>query len=281
MTTTWHDFSQQAELVPVAPVIGAVTEVAAALGSGCLIAGAFARDLLLHYRHGISSTRRSDDLDFALSVGSWSAFEALKDRLITDRGFVPTQARQRLRHPDGHLIDIVPFGAVETADRALQWPPDGDPVMDVFGFREASANAHAILLPGGVRASLVSLPALAMLKLVCWKDRHLRMPGKDAADLALILGNYLEAGNTERLYGEFVHWLQEDTFDYGYSGPRMLGHDIRQFLDVDGRVRLDAILVEQSSDKMPGVLPSEMNRTDPDRARALLKALQRGLREAE
>jgi predicted nucleotidyltransferase len=124
MTTIWHDFSQQAELVSVAPVIGAVTEVAAALGSGCLIAGAFAQDLLLHYRHGIPSTRRTDDLDFALSVGSWSAFEALKDRLITDRGFVPTQARQRLRHPDGHLIDIVcEFRRKPATDSSASRPP--------------------------------------------------------------------------------------------------------------------------------------------------------------
>lgn len=277
MMTIWHDFSPQAELAPVAPVIGAVTEVAAAMGSGCLIAGAFARDLLLHFRCGIPTTRKTDDFDFALSVGSWSEFEALKDRLIADRGFVPTQARQRLRHPDGHLIDIVPFGAIETVGRVLQWPPEGNPVMDVFGFREALANAHSILLPGGVRANLVSLPALTMLKLVCWKDRHRRAPGKDAADLALILGNYLEARNRDRLYGEFAQWLEDDRFDYERSGPRMLGHDIRQLLDAGGRARLDAILVEQSSDSVPGVLASEMNRADPDRARALLQALQQGL----
>ncbi|MCK7592292.1 nucleotidyl transferase AbiEii/AbiGii toxin family protein [Pseudomarimonas salicorniae] len=281
MTNFWHDFSQQAELVPVAPVIGAVTEAAAVMGIGCLIAGAFARDLLLHYRYGIPTIRKTDDLDFGLSVGSWSEFESLKDRLIAHQGFKPTRAPQRLRHPDGHLIDIVPFGAVETADRALLWPPEGDPEMDVFGFREALGDAHTILLPGKVRANLVSLPALTMLKLVCWKDRHRRKPGKDAADLALILGNYLEAGNADRLYEEFGQLLEDDNFEYEHSGPRMLGHDVRQLLDVAGRNRLDAILVEQCSDEVPGVLPSEMNRNDPDRARAGLKALRKGLREAE
>jgi len=153
--------------------------------------------------------------------------------------------------------------------------------MDVFGFREALGRAHTILLPGSVKVSLVSLPALAMLKLVCWKDRHQRMPGKDASDLALILGNYLEAGNAERLYDDFGTWLVEDDFDYGRSGPRMLGHDIRLLLDKAGAARLDALLHEQCSEINPGVLPAEMSRIDPDRARALLQALRQRLSETE
>jgi hypothetical protein len=35
--------------------------------------------------------------------------------------------------------------------------------MDVFGFREAQETTVGVTLPGGVQASVVSLPALALL----------------------------------------------------------------------------------------------------------------------
>ena len=279
MTNIWHDYSQQPELEAVSPIIGVVSAVAEAMALPCLLAGAFARDLHLHYRWGIPIVRGTDDFDFAMHVRGWDDFDTLKTTLIEQHGFKPTKARQRLQHVSGHLIDIVPFGKVESADRTLAWPPDGNPVMDVFGFNEALQSSHTILLPGECRATLVSLPALAMLKLVCWKDRHRRAPGKDAADLALILDSYLQAGNAERLYDEFAHWLEEDDFDYEPSGPRMAGHDMRQLIDEAGATRLEGILNEQCSVVTPGALPAEMNRRDPERARRWLGALVRGLVE--
>lgn len=279
MTTIWHDYSQHAELAAVSPVIGAVDDAAESLALPCLMAGAFARDLLLHYRWNIPITRGTDDLDFAMHVRSWHDFDALTMSLIENYGFEPTAAPQRLRHASGHLVDIVPFGHIESADRTLVWPPDGNSVMDVFGFNEALISAHNILLPDACRATVVSLPALAMLKLVCWKDRHRRAPGKDAADLALILDAYLQAGNAERLYDEYALWLDEDEFDYELSGPRMLGRDVRRLVDESGATRIQLILDDQCSADLPGELPAEMSRRDPERARGWLKAMLRGLLE--
>lgn len=145
--------------------------------------------------------------------------------------------------------------------------------MDAFGFREALATAHRIMLPGEVQSRVVSLPALALLKIVCWQDRHYQYPRKDAHDLNLIIRNYLAAGNEERLWHEFVAWTEEDDFNFERAGARMLGHDIRLLLDDAGIERIGAILSEQSDQDTPALLPSEMSTHEPERARALLEAL--------
>lgn len=95
--------------------------------------------------------------------------------------------------------------------------------MDVFGFREAMAASQPALMPGGVQVPVASLPALALLKIVCWRDRHYKAPRKDAQDLQMILQHYLAAGNEPRLWDEFVDWTPQDDFDYESAGPRMLG----------------------------------------------------------
>jgi predicted nucleotidyltransferase len=185
-----------------------------------------------------------------------------------------------LRHRNGLPIDLVPFGSVETRERTIAWPPRGEVVMDVYGFREAQASACEVVFPGGVRGRVVSLPALGLLKIVCWRDRHYESPRKDAHDLMLIVKNYLQAGNEARLFDEFADWTQEGNFDYELAGARMLGHDVRALLDAEGIERVGRLLAEQTDPLTPARLPSEMAPADSDRARALLYAMLGGMTES-
>ena len=278
MTNSSLDFSQRRELSLHAVVVADVEAAAASLGAQVLIVGAFARDLHLLYRYGIATRRETEDVDIALAMPDWETFEKLRAALIESGNFRASGAAlQRLRHRRNLPLDLVPFGRLETAERTIVWPPRGDIVMDVFGFREALTTAHRIVLPEKVQARLISLPALALLKTVCWHDRHYRYPGKDAHDLNLIIRNYLIAGNEERLWDEFGAWTQEDDFDFESAGARMLGHDIRSLLDDAGIERIAAILSEQSDQELPGLLPSEMSAQEPGRARSLLEATLRGI----
>lgn len=281
MTATLLDFSLRPDLGLHAEIIGDIASVVEPLGITPLIVGAFARDLHLLYGHGIETLRQTEDLDFALAVSDWSAFDALQARLIKTARFSPSPtAAHRLRHRNGLPIDLVPFGSVETRERKIAWPPRGEVVMDVFGFREAQANACDVVFPGNVRGRVVSLPALALLKIVCWSDRHYESPRKDAHDLLLIVKNYLQAGNESRLFDEFVDWTQEDTFDYELAGARMLGQDVRTLLDDEGIEKVGRLLSGQADWQTPARLPSEMLPGDPDRARALLEAMLDGMMES-
>lgn len=280
MTATLLDFYRRSELSPHARVIADVLADAAALEVPVMINGAFARDLLIHYAHGIKATRQTEDVDLALAVADWPAFANLKQRLVKAGRFreVPG-VQQRLRHVSDLPVDLVPFGGLETASRQVDWPPGGEFRMDAFGFREALASAWKVRLPEGVEAALVSLPALALLKLIAWQDRHYRAPKKDALDLMLIVANYLDLGNQDRLWREFPSWAEADDFDTRQAGARMLGVDITDLLDDAGRERVGKILAQQSDSDTPGLLPQEMNPFDADLARALLGSVLDGLFE--
>jgi predicted nucleotidyltransferase len=259
MTATSLDFSLQRDLGLHAEIVADVAAAAAFFGIAPLIVGAFARDLHLLYGHGIETGRQTEDLDFAFAVSDWSAFDAVRQKMIESGRFsVSATAAHRLRHCSGLPIDLVPFGGLETRDRKIVWPPRGDVVMDVFGFREASTSAIEVALPVGAKARIVSLPALALLKMVCWHDRHYESPRKDAHDLLLILKKYLLAGNERRLFDEFVDWTQDEDFDYEHAGARMLGHDVRALLDDEGIERVGGLLSEQASALEPARLPAEI-----------------------
>ena len=280
MNNTLLALSHKAELGLHARVVADVQAVATPLGIAMLITGAFARDLHLHHAWGVPVQRQTGDVDFALTVNDWTAFELLRGQLVNTRRFAEARGLpHRLRHGDGLPVDLVPFGAIETEQRQIAWPPAGDVVMDVFGFREAQATAVRVDLPEGVQASVVSLPALAWLKIVCWQDRHRRSPGKDAQDLQQILNHYLDAGNEPRLWDEFLPWTQEDDFDYVLAGARMLGRDIAQQLDAKALARVSDIITQQANTEQPGVLPGQMNPRNPEQAVMQLQALLKGLNE--
>ena len=250
------------------------------MGVAPLIVGAFARDLHLQYQHGITMQRQTQDIDFALAVPDWPTFESLRAQLISGERFTPwANIAHRLRHHTGLPVDLVPFGGIELADRTIAWPPQGASVMDVFGFREALDDAQPVVLPGGIRSRTVSLAALALLKIVCWQDRHYEAPRKDAHDLQMILRHYLAAGNEPRLWSEFIEWTQHDDFDYERAGPRMLGRDIAQLLNQDGLALVARIISDQTDPDLSGRLPTEMNPADPDRAIAWLDALVHAMHE--
>ncbi|MGB8078279.1 MAG: nucleotidyl transferase AbiEii/AbiGii toxin family protein, partial [Gallionella sp.] len=199
MTDTSLDFSAKTELRWLSELVLLVQQAAGELPY--FIAGATARDLILQYGYGIDTARRTYDVDFAFMVETWFAFEALRSKLLAIGKFTAAAGNaHRLQFDGGMAVDLVPFGANERSDRTIAWAPDGAVVMSVFGFREALASTILVVLPGGVTAPVVSLPALALLKITAWMERRYDQPGKDAYDLLLILQNYLDAGNHDRLY---------------------------------------------------------------------------------
>jgi predicted nucleotidyltransferase len=273
------DISQRRELSLHAEVAAEVTTALAAAGVPGLVVGAFARDMHLHYGAGIPIQRGTQDIDFAFAVNDWTEFEALRTQLIGSKKFGPVEGKQhRLTHTNNIKIDLVPFGGIESTDRTIAWPPNGDTVMDVYGFQEAFKSADQVLLPGDIKLPIVCLPGLALLKIVAWEDRHSRFPGKDAADLNLILRNYLAISvNQQRLWSHFIEWTESPDFDYEHSGARMLGHDIRRLMDDQRRGKIEGILKAQLNQNGPGGLPQEMDRRSPKQAFALLQSLYSGL----
>lgn len=147
--------------------------------------------------------------------------------------------------------------------------------MSVFGFREALAATILVALPEGVTVPVVTLAALALLKLAAWMERRHEQPGKDAYDLWLIMRNYLDVGNRDRLYTDAAHLLERDDFDYDLAGAWLLGHDMGQLLTADSNDKVSALLARESDPNRSISLVGDM-RTDPNTASAMLRALRDG-----
>jgi len=278
------DLSHRQDLAWLARLVSDVQSAAPDLRP--LVVGALARDLWLHYVHGIEIKRATEDVDLALAV-DWHGFSDARDALVATGLFEPLRnVPHKLRYGKFGWLDLIPFGAVERADGTIAWPPSGDEVMVVLGYAEAHATAIPIALPHHQTVQAVSLPMLAVLKVLAWKDRHRSTQGKDAVDLALIMRRYLEAGNLDRLYADFAYVIDEN-FDFEPTGAWLLGRDARaQLTEHSARLdqmigALDNVLAPELDPDGAQTLALQLNPMTPDDALKLLGAFHRGLLGAE
>jgi predicted nucleotidyltransferase len=160
--------------------------------------------------------------------------------------------------------------------------PHGDLVMNVLGFQEALKSSIDARLPFGRQVSVVSLPMLAVLKVLAWSERRTIAPGKDASDLMLVLQNYLDAGNSERLYSEAVHLLENPGFDYELAGAWLAGKDaleiVQQYRPKANRIEeiLRSTLAGETDPNGQLRLIGELRAPDPERSRRALFAFLSG-----
>lgn len=93
----------------------------------------------------------------------------------------------------------------------------------------------------GFCVPVASLPALAVLKLIAWRDRHLETT-KDATGFLLIARHYHDAGNTDRLYETESALLQATDFDPAMAGAMLLGKDAAAICFVDTAQSIETVL---------------------------------------
>jgi predicted nucleotidyltransferase len=217
------------------------------LGLEYFVMGATARDILLNGVFGLGIELATLDVDFAVAVRGWPQFDALKTWLVQTTKFTP-DAREihRLFYlgqtgQRGYPLDLIPFGGIEEPPNAIAWPPDRDIVMNVTGFLDAFAAAHAVEIHPGFIVRVVSLPGLAILKLFAWADRGADN-SKDATDLATLLCHYDAAGNDNRLYGEEIGILEASGYNIDLAGPRLLGKDASRIAAPTTRAKMFGLL---------------------------------------
>lgn len=233
MTSTSHRISARPDR-PIDPllldILRRVDAVAHELGIEYFVGGALARDLILSHVFGKETGRATRDVDLGICIDDWSRLEALRTRLI-EGGYFSVQpgVLHRLNYrpvanPFGIPLDLLPFGGVEHSDQTIAWPPGMDVVMNVAGFAEACASALMVEITDNFAVPVSSLPSLAILKLIAWRDRHPETP-KDASDFLLIARHYTDAGNFDRLYETESALLQAVDFDPELAGAMLLGKD--------------------------------------------------------
>jgi predicted nucleotidyltransferase len=269
------DLSDVQELVSLGNVMRRFNTAAKIIAERSLIVGAVARDLILHYAHGLPITRATADLDIAVAIGSWDAFRQLEKQLVADGAHRHDTIVHRF-FIDDWKIDILPFGKVED-DGVIVWP-DTQAEMNVAGFDEASTHALDVKLPGDVTAFVASPPALLLLKLVAWKDRHLIQPRHDALDIRTLIDSYDAEWNQDRLYEEADDLLQRFGYDNALAAAALLGRDAAEIARPATRDRIREIVEPETAGEAL-ILTADMGRHVEDNLK-LLEAFLVGFENA-
>jgi predicted nucleotidyltransferase len=284
MTNIFLNLSGKIEK-PVVDALQILKKVADSLGVNFFVVGASARDFILRHQYGIEPRRKTGDIDLGVEVASWEQFKTLFEELISTGQFSPASERQRLRCGIV-LIDILPFGPITDEDKQISWPPEHEIIMRVAGFEEAYKHSITVRLASdpNLDVKLASLPGLAIMKLVSWKEKYPDRK-RDAEDLLLIMNKYEEAGNFERLYGEDLSLLQEEGFDTTLAGTRLLGRDMARISNPRTFLIVKEILDDETKERSQYKLISGMMReagmsdTGFDRILAQLTKLREGFIE--
>lgn len=193
------------------------------------IVGATARDIVLGMICNRGSRRKTNDLDIAIMIHDWEAFEKI-NALLSDLPGITKSPKQKQRfYYENHLtLDVIPFGEIARADRNIYWPPDETPVMSVSGFVEMAAKALSVIIDDELTIKVASLPGIFILKLMAWQDRY-RATNKDADDMAYLLDEYFEI-NLERIAKTHPDIIESDDFTSFTAGASLMGRDVRTLL---------------------------------------------------
>ncbi|HRH40240.1 MAG TPA: nucleotidyl transferase AbiEii/AbiGii toxin family protein [Pyrinomonadaceae bacterium] len=256
-------------------MLRAIASISQELGISCFVIGATARDLILSYGYNIKTQRATKDVDIGVAVSDWSSYEQLRQAFVQSGSFIETRIEQRLIWiGQGRVIlDIVPYGAIESPKGQVAFPPDGAFVMTTHGFSEAEKQTIEIMLADDLTVKVVSLAGLGLLKLVSWADRPYERE-RDVQDLWFILKNYLDAGNEERIFAENSSHLDLlENFDVELTGAKLFGRDVAKLLNDETRRILQKALSEEDMNagiyRMTAIVSRFTYQLEPDDERII------------
>jgi predicted nucleotidyltransferase len=261
-----------------------IADVAESMNVPFFIVGAIARDIILSRYYDIETGRATQDIDLAVQVSDWNGYERLRQGLIASGKFMrDKKIAQGVIYKEFYPVDIIPFGAISEPNGFISWPHD-DMTMNTLGFREAYNNSITVRMQAkpAIDIQFVSLPGLALLKMISWDDNPSRRD-KDAPDLLLLMRTYLDAGNQERLWNKELDLIVED-FDYVRAGAKLLGRDIARILSPDIKETIVNILNKETEEKSAYGLVENMldigaDSSAFDEALQLLEDLKAGILE--
>lgn len=258
--------STEPRITVASRVLSQLSAVAERHGIAVMVVGATARDILSESIVGAPPARATADVDVAVAVPSLQAFEDLTSDL--DRV-------DRSRHTfmvSGVLVDVVPFGDVETGDRRIDW---GDGVwMNAVGLRETFARCVRVRLPGDTEVLVPTIAGLAVMKLTAWSDRRLETK-RDAVDVQTIIGWYGAGALLGELYETEGELLEAYGFDPDLAGAHRLGRHMTELLGDS----TDVVLANLDDDHLARLV-ADMPASVTNQA-ATLRALRDGMQRTK
>jgi len=258
MTNTLLDISGKIE-PRIVNVMGTVCAVLAEFKIPYVVVGAYARDCVLHYGYGAKIQRATDDIDFAIEVPNWNAFNQLKEQLC-DKDFSATKQAHRLISKNKAVIDIIPFGGIEDADANIAWPPKGDVVMKMLGFKEACEHAEWIKIKAKpeIKIPVATPQGMSLLKLIAWMDRTRDKRNKDAKDLSYLLTSYELIPEVKTFLFNEKKIMEKRDWDLTQAASYLLGQRARDIANENTIVMISALVKGKLKHHSVSLLADEM-----------------------
>ncbi len=233
--------------------------------------------MIKYYYENKIRLRITQDVDFGIMIDNWDSFDKLKNTLVEKFGFNDTNKIHRVTC-NGITIDIIPFGLI--GGNNIKWPNSETKLM-VLGFEEAFEHSIPVKIKNDpeIILNFASIPGIAILKLIAWYDSFPARQ-KDAEDISIIINNYSDFGNMERLFNEEGDIVSDENTDYNIASARLLGRDIkrmsndntleilREILD-PGNVRFDHLI--------QNMLEGQYEESRFEEVKKVLLSLYRGL----
>lgn len=227
------------------PVLEELIPVFEEAGIKFYIIGAVARDIILEL-YDEKSKRVTMDLDIAIAINDWSAFDALATKIVSLPNFTKdTKQQQKFLYKSDFEIDIVPYGGIKSQNDKIYWPPDESFAMTVLGFEEVEDSLLKIQLDEELNFDIVSLEGVFLLKLFAWKDRFHKTT-KDAEDLGFLLNNYFNINRDSSFDEPYNKVYDLEDFTVLKAGAIILGQKLNLMLMKSSPVKakLKSILEE-------------------------------------
>ena len=211
------------------PVLEELIPVFEEAGIKFYIIGAVARDIILEL-YDDKSKRVTMDLDIAIAINDWSAFDVLATQIVSLPNFTKdTKQQQKFLYKSNFEIDIVPYGGIKNQNDKIYWPPDESFAMTVLGFEEVEDSLLKIQIDEEVNFEIVSLEGVFLLKLFAWKDRSNKTT-KDAEDLGFLLNNYFNINRDSSFDEPYNKVYDLEDFTELNAGAIILGQKLNLML---------------------------------------------------
>ncbi len=188
------------------PVFEALEEALGVVGIDYYIIGAKARDAW--FEKAKIQVTGTKDLDFAVMVGSEEEYQQIFEYLVTNKGYTASTVNTyAIISPEGYVVDLLPFGAVEI-DGGVTFAAQGSNEVKVNGFMEVyEGGTEEVEIIDGYAFQVATLPSIVLLKCIAYEDRP-EMRIKDASDIAHILEHYYELGE-DNIFGAHYDLYRE------------------------------------------------------------------------
>ena len=170
-------------------LLSVVNECFKEVGQDFFVIGATARDILIRQLVGISSGRKTRDLDLAIAIPNWKAFDDITQTLLS-HGFTKEEKMYQRFYYGAYEMDVVPYGDITKEDGYIYWPPEEDIAMSVKGFEEVLKDAITVSIDNKFDIKIASPTwTLHPQNSNAWLDRNIQT-SKDADDMGFIIDNY-------------------------------------------------------------------------------------------